>query len=515
MGGVSKNLLSGIFSRSVTVQFTSFPETTVFDVFNTIWRYRKRFAATALAIFAAVLAYAFFAPPIWQGSQAMIVHNDLEACFSPLPSTSSEDRAKTTQQTLQEMACSSSLLASALRRVGPPDNADPAAKWPSGEVIEDLRNQVSLAPPKGTEVGKSEVLYLKVKDRNRQRALQLTDAIYAELERAFGEVRATVARSQISQLTEAVNLRERNLAEVTRRVAEIEKRVGVDLVSLRMLHQMPSGDTHLYRELTGAVEELRQNTATENQRAALLEMLKKAEQNPLLMAAAPKELLDCHPGLARLIQGLSESRLRGFAGASRLTEQHPDMRVIRAEEEGIREGLREELAAAIQGVTAAQQISAARRATLQSQIDEFDRRLGRLADVRSEYSNLVAQVEQRRNLVEEARRNLAQAGATFSAATLGSVLSRMDLPDGGVRPVSPGRKMLALCGLLGGILGGVGVVLLTAPVARREDVLLEPGEPSVVSRTLPARAGRNGHRRLAEPAPLGPAESPLDGDTAH
>ena len=101
----------------------------------------------------------------------------------------------------------------------------------------------------------------------------------------------------------------------------------------------------------------------------------------------------------------------------------------------------------------------------------MNRRLTWLTDVRAEYSNVANQVEQRRSLVEEAHRNLSQAQAAFTAATASSILSRMDLPDGGLHPVSPSRTMIGLGGLLASVLGGIGVVFLTAPVKRREDRL--------------------------------------------
>jgi uncharacterized protein involved in exopolysaccharide biosynthesis len=218
------------------------------------------------------------------------------------------------------------------------------------------------------------------------------------------------------------------------------------------------------------MEELRQTSAAQAQQTTLLAMLQKAQANPLLLLAAPKELLDCHPGLARLIQGLSESRLRSFASASKLSEDHPEMCALRREEANIREGIRQELATAMQGVSAAGELAATRRATLETQVDALNQRLGRLTNMRAEYSNLVAQVEQRRSLVEESQRSLAQARAACAVATTSSLLSRMDLPDAGVRPISPSRTMIGLSGLLGSILVGFGVVFLTAPIGRIEDV---------------------------------------------
>ena len=126
--------------------------------------------------------------------------------------------------------------------------------------------------------------------------------------------------------------------------------------------------------------------------------------------------------------------------------------------------------------------------------------------MRAEYSNLVVQVEQRRNLVEESQRNLAQTRAAVTAATTSSLQSRVDRPDGGLRPVSPSRKMIGLGGLLGGILAGCGLVFLTAPIARDEDV--PPARPlrGTTASQLPSvlTGGERRHRaRTAEPVPAG------------
>jgi polysaccharide biosynthesis transport protein len=474
-------------------------------IIATLWRCRWRCVFTMLVVLGVAIAYAVFVPPTWLASQAIIVRDDATARFSALGRLREDEEVKNTQETLLEIATSSSMLRNALRSAGPTD-ADNAATWPTEEAVADLRNAVSLAPPKGTEFGKTAVFYLKVKNRNRERALQLTDAIYTELGEAFGQLRATMAQSAISELKESVTLTEANLAQATNRLAEVEKVAGIDLVALRMLHQSPVGDVPIYHTLAGGLEELRQTTATQAQQATLLAMLKKAQANPLLLLAAPKELLDCHPGLARLIQGLSEAQLRSYTSASKLSEQHPEMLAVRREEANIREGIRKELATAIQGVSAARDLVATRRATLESQLNELNQRLGRLTNIRAEYSNLVAQVEQRRGLLEESQRNLAQARAACAAATTSSLLSRVDAPDGGLRPISPSRAIIGLAGLLGSVLAGVGIVLLTAPIAPREPMTVpfaprEAGSPRAAARR--ANSDRVILTRVAEPAIAG------------
>ena len=463
-------------------------------------------ALTILVILGLTAAYAVFAPPTWVASQAIIVRDDAATRFGAANRSREDDEVKNTQETLQEIVASRSMLKNALQHVGRPATDTSTGQWPSDEAIGDLRSAVSLAPPKGMEFGKTSVFYLKVKNRDRDRAIQLTDAIYAELAKAFGQLRATMAESAITELKESVTLTEANLVQATHRLSEIEKEAGVDLVALRMLHQSPAGDVPIYHTLASGMEELRQTRAAQAQQTTLLAMLQKAKANPLLLLAAPKELLDCHPGLARMIQGLSESRLRSFTTASKLTEEHPEMRAIRREEANIREGIREELATAIQGVSAAGELAATRRATLEKQVGELNQRLGRLTNIRAEYSNLVAQVEQRRSLVEESQRNLAQARAACAAATTSSLLSRVDSPDGGLRPVSPSRAMIGLGGLLGSIMVGFGVVLLTAPIGRREDAALPPplrGDGSSRSTARRANGDRAILTRVPEPVMAG------------
>ncbi|HLA83935.1 MAG TPA: Wzz/FepE/Etk N-terminal domain-containing protein [Thermoguttaceae bacterium] len=476
-------------------------EITFSDITRTLWKHRARGAITAIVVVCAAAAYAVFMPPTWDSSQAIVVREDATRYLGAGTGGRSEQNAKNVQQTLQEMVHSRSLLRKALDRVGPPATANSLDPWPDDQAVAALNDAVTLTPPKGTELGASDVFYLRVRDKDRERSLRLTEAVYAELQKAFGELRATLAQSEIDELKKCAELSEANLAQATGRLSQIEKGAGVDLVALRMLHQSPTGDTHIYRELTGALDELRQTKATQSQNVAMLDMLKKAEKNPLVMAAAPKELLDCHPSLARLIRGLAESRLRTFAESSRLTEEHCDLKALRREEEAIREGIRQEVASAIEGVSAAQELTSVRYATLESLVDGLNQRLARLTEVRAEYSNLVSQVEYRRNLVEESQRNLAEARAAYSTATASSVLSRMDFAEGGLRPVSPSRAMIGLGGLFLGIVGGAGMVFLTAPIARREKRL---SPESAADFTPVRRASRNGRRgiRARRPEPV-------------
>jgi hypothetical protein len=94
-------------------------------------------------------------------------------------------------------------------------------------------------------------------------------------------------------------------------------------------------------------------------------------------------------------------------------------------------------------------------------------------------------VKNRAVLLERAQQNLAEARAAQASAKAASLISRIDAPDAGIRPIGPSRAAIALGGVLGGLLAGLGVFFLVVPI--------HAGAPS----GAPAATGANGHGRSA------------------
>jgi len=173
---------------------------TLSDVVRTHWCYRKRWIATVLAIWGLAAAYLVIDRRPWEASQGILLRFDAIASADAPGRLQQEEFRKSNQETLLQLSLSRSVLRNALLRVGPPANPDTFAAWqslwparskerqawPSEEAVVDLREAFTLAPPRGAEFGKTDVFYLKVKDRDRQRALALVSAIYAELEKTYG-----------------------------------------------------------------------------------------------------------------------------------------------------------------------------------------------------------------------------------------------------------------------------------------------------------------------------------------
>ncbi len=159
--------------------------------------------------------------------------------------------------------------------------------WPDALALEALQSNVKIVPPKGAEFGKTEVFYLKVQDRSRERAVELASAICRHLQDRLGELREAKARSTVDELTKSASLAQQDLATATRAMAQVEQSVGSDLAELRILNDSPSGESDLRHTAIELDKELRGFRATQSENEELLKLLGEAQDDPNKLLAAP------------------------------------------------------------------------------------------------------------------------------------------------------------------------------------------------------------------------------------
>lgn len=375
-------------------------------------------------------------------------------------SFSTQEEMKRTQETILEIARSPRVLAQTLRAVGAPTSRSGAAPYPTQEEIEDFRKDIHMKPPGGAEFGLTEVVYLTVRAGDPNRALELLQTLCRHLETRFMGVRDERAQSMIEELEKSVALAENDLEEATARLAAFESSVGADLTELRMLLDSPSGMSDLRQKIV-ALESARQEfTAQTQQQQKLLEMLAAAHADPLMLIATPNSLLDAQPALRRLKEGLIEAQLTTSRLLGWRSPLHPDAIAAKHAEQEVRERLRSELAAAIQGVEVDLQISAGRIAAVEQEIARGKLQLEALASQRARYANLVALTRDRTRLLEQARTHLAEVQASQARARAASLIGRLDAPYVGANPVGPGRTVIAAAGTISGLAAGIALVLL-------------------------------------------------------
>ncbi len=106
--------------------------------------------------------------------------------------------------------------------------------------------------------------------------------------------------------------------------------------------------------------------------------------------------------------------------------------------------------------------------------------------MRAEYSNLVAEARQRGQNLNEAQQDLTNAQAAQLAARATSLITRVDEPHTGATASGPGRSIILSAGMIGGLLTGLGILVLTLPTGFFDDSPTEPvSAPPVPGTILP------------------------------
>ena len=427
-----------------------------------LFRYPFRWLLPTVLVASAAGAYARFRPDTWQASQPVMVRNEAVANWEGPGKFRQEDEMKLFQETILELARGRTVLRSAAQAVGPPDDFN-GGEWPDELAIEGAREALSLAPPQGAEFGSTEIFYLRFKDQDPARAERFVAEIYAALRQEVGRLRSARAGAMRIELEDRVRLAQEALESSTELLATLERKVGDDLSELRMLHQSPAGDGDSNRTLVNARSELLKTRESLAIQEELARVLKAAQTNPDSLLSAPGALVETQPTLKRLKDGLADARLKTSVLLGALTEDHPQAQAARRAEQTIHETMVEQIQVALASVESDQRLTGERIKSLENSIAESSARLARLADVRASYSNLATEVDERRGRLARAEQSLADVTASQGAAASASLMSAVDDPRVGARPMGPGRKTIAAIGVLGGLVLGLGLWFLTIP----------------------------------------------------
>ncbi|MHB8902886.1 MAG: GumC domain-containing protein [Thermoguttaceae bacterium] len=487
-----------------------------------LWEYRWRWILPTAAMTVAAAALALLKPSQWDASQALTIRNEAANNEDGPGKFSHSEERRTAQETVLELAKSRVVLAAAMKQVGAPATRRTSrVPWPSEEEIDDFQENVTLTPPKGAELGRTEVFYLTVRDRDRRRAVELVAAVRDQLEARYQLLRDTTAKSMSVELRKVVEMARKNLAEATARVAKVEGEVGEDLGDLRMLQESISGETSLQRSANEICNELRQVRNSRHSTEALMGLLREAQKDPQRLVATPNRLIESQPGLRQLKEGLVEAQLRTASLLGQMSDIHPAVIAARESEQEVRRNIHSELAEAISGLELELRLQGEQELALQNQLNNFDSRLARLAAIRASYGSNLTEMANRADLLREAEDDLSQAEVSQAGADTVSLIGRIDVPTVGTRPAGPGRKLIVLAGAVGGLLAGLGFLLLSAPMpggawvtgagAPEVVVVLEPShrpEVAEVARSkVPVAAMRKEPAPPTQPRPIPAGES--------
>ncbi len=436
------------------------PTVTPSDVLQILKAHPQRWLAPTIVVAGLALFYSLIRPATWEASQALTVRDEATTAERPGKFHVVDDM-KTVQETILELAKSHAVLAATLKQVGPPGQQAADAPWPTEQDITALQSAVKLTPPHGAEFGKTEVFYLQVQSHDRERAIILAAALSNQLQRRFADLRDAKAQSMVDELSKTVALDVANLKTASGRLAKIDAEVGADLGELRNLSDSLSGDSPLRRSVTEMETELRVARAANQGNEELLVLLESSKNDPRPLLAAPSRLLETQPALRRLKDSLVDAQLRTSQLLGNMGNEHPTVIAAKTAESEIAGQLRAEVAAAIGIVRMELHLSTERSSTLEKQLAAAKQRLSRLAEIRTEYANVSAEVLRRTETLKTAENQLAEARASQASAHTASLINQIDAPETGAGPIGPSRGVIVLGGALAGLLFGLACLFLT------------------------------------------------------
>lgn len=415
-------------------------------------------ALTILASF-----YCMIRQPTWRAEQGLLVRDESGSAEGRQGRFDSVDTMKAAQETIMEVARSRMAVEAALRQLGPPADKKVALPWPSDEDIEAMRERITVTPPKGAEFGHTEVIYLAVTGPSREEAVRRTNVVCEQMEVQLAKIRSTRAQSVISELRNTVANATRELNEATRALQELEQDIGPDLAELRSLNDR-AGEGNLQQTLNLIITEIRGLEATQQGNEQLKELLVSAERDPEKFLATPNRLLESQPALRRLKEGLVDAQLQTSRLLGSMKRKHPLADAALRSEQEIWDNIRDELKAALRGVETELMLGARQIAGLQQQQRDLQARFDRLTGLRVHYGNLVDARQSRIAILQRAKSDLAEAEASQNAAFEASLLTRIDEPVAGNKPVGPSNSLIVLAGFGGGLATGASLLVLTIPM---------------------------------------------------
>jgi len=196
---------------------------------------------------------------------------------------------------------------------------------------------------------------------------------------------------------------------------------------------------------------------------SLHQLLVAGSQDPQQLLISGDELLSSQPSLQRLKDGLIDAQIESSRLVGVYTPKHPRRRAAILTEMEISERMLEEARAAMRAMQPTLSLARERVSRLRDKNSQLNGKLIRLADVRTSYSKLDAEVKALNSQLADAEGALNEAQASRSAALSTNLLAELGPPQVGDSPEGISGAFLTLGAGFAGLVFGLGTVFLVAP----------------------------------------------------
>ncbi|WP_417738619.1 hypothetical protein [Rosistilla oblonga] len=436
-------------------------------LFHTIRVYLPLWAGATILFAGLGYAYTRVRVDTYSASQSLVIRNEAHGEQDLLGRFASQTDLKAAQETVLELSNNRNVLMAALTRLDP--ELAELENGPSQDFIADARSRIIVRPPKGSEFGATEVIYLETRETTQERAEKLCNYVREALTNAMRDIRADRFSGVIQELTHSRDLAAAHRQEANKKLQALETSVGSDLGELRSLTENFAGSGNSQRVLTDLQKESQQAELELEKLRELEALLKRGQADPDQLLVSGGELLASQPTLKRLKDGYTDAQLAASSLSSLYTANHPKMRAAETAQREILDKILQEIQASIESMEPQIRIASDRVAKLQKKQDELSNRLNELAEMRTTYSNLLSDFGHRTNLLERAEASLNEAEASRQAALSIDLISPLGPVQSGDKPVGPNDTMLLMGSITAGLLFGAGMVFLVAPGSGKDN----------------------------------------------
>jgi uncharacterized protein involved in exopolysaccharide biosynthesis len=469
-------------------------------IFQTLVRRRRWIIVPTIVCTGLAVVYTLFKQDYWVAEQALLVRDESVGQLTPLGRFESVDSMQTAQETIYEVSRHHQVLRKALLDVGPRKrfwSKKKLAAWPTPRVVDEFRKNVSVHAPNGAQFGRTELIYLSVKAEDPQRAKSLTEAVTKRLIEGMQELRRDKYQGIVDELIRSTAIARTELDKAVIQLEALDRRMGSDVVELRVMNNESMGDGTLRRSLSEIRTELRQAQGDHDRKKMERVQLYALRDDPNKLIALPSQLLSAQPTLQRLKTSLADAQVNTAQLLGEMSPDHPRVRAAVLAEEKVRGRLHSELKTAIKNIDGQLAMSQSKVSALNEQLKRYEGKFANLSDIRGSYSRLTKEIEQREKFIEQVETDLAVARSNMAAAAAASTIQKIEQPMCGTDPIGPSGKVICLAGVLGGFLTGLGLVWLLEPVKPTTNRRWSDGGRGHRQATVIARAaaGNTGGRR--------------------
>lgn len=430
--------------------------------------------AAGIAVFVAAAAYGVFMPSQWEVTQPLVVRAEaLEG--SSLPGRfDSDQQRRQILDTLVAVLQSRSVLETALREVGPGVVSNRA--FPRATDVERLQRSVRVVPPSDTDFGTTDLIYLKVRDSQPERAVRLTQTLLKQADRQLRGVLLAKAQATLEELTQAEQNARDGLQTLTQQLQAIETQLGLDGLTLRS-YEEKLDETSLRApldDLDDQLADLESEIMTEDE---LIRLLHETITSPEALSAIPSKLLERYPALSHFQEALRQAEVKLIELRGQYADEHPAMIAARFAFTDLTNRIREEIPAVIQTIENEQRVKLAQKNLLDQRRQAEQSRLAAILAVLPRYRELTARLRSQSDAVRAAQQRLVVARAAVAAAQSAQLITPIEPPRTGNHPVGPGKMTVVAGGMVSAVFLAFCVFLWISPtVSDREREDLSPTE---------------------------------------